>query len=59
MNQIKYLKEQYGTKNNFLSKVTGIPEPRLSRLSKLDDEQYIAKVYADEYIKLNRIIESK
>lgn len=59
MNQVKYLKETYGTKNKFLSKVTGISEPRLSRLSKLSDEEYIAKVYADEYIKLNRIIEAK
>jgi|DEB0MinimDraft_10_1074344.scaffolds.fasta_scaffold06560_10 hypothetical protein len=59
MNQVKYLKETYGTKNKFLSKVTNISEPRLSRLSKLSDEEYIAKVYADEYIKLNRIIEAK
>jgi len=59
MNQIKYLRKTYGTKNNFLSKVTGISEPRLSRLSKLDDEQYINKVYAHEYIKLNRIIEAE
>jgi hypothetical protein len=59
MNQIKYLKKQYGTKNKFLSKVTGISEPRISRLSKLDDKEYVAKVYADEYIKLNRIIEAE
>jgi hypothetical protein len=59
MNQIKYLKRKYGTKNKFLSKVTGISEPRLSRLSKLDNDEYIAKVYADEYIKLNRIIEAE
>ena len=54
MNQIKYLKTRCGTSHKFLSEMTGISEPRLSRLSKLDDKEYMSKVYANEYLKLNK-----
>lgn len=59
MNQIKYLVDKKGLKQKDIALVTGISEPRVSKLKTYSDSEYLNKVYASEHNTLKRIVNAQ
>ena len=56
MNQIKHLIREKGMEQKQISERIGISEQRISKLKRLNDKQYMYKVYGAELMLLDVLI---
>jgi len=59
MNQIKHLIREKGMGQKQISERIGISEQRISKLKKLDNQEYMYKVYGAELLLLDALIQEQ
>ena len=59
MNQIKHLILEKGMEQKQISERVGISEQRISKLKKLNDLEYMYKVYGAELLLLDALIQEQ
>jgi len=59
MNQIKHLIREKGMEQKQISERIGITEQRISKLKKLDNQEYMYKVYGAELLLLDALIQEQ
>jgi predicted XRE-type DNA-binding protein len=59
MNQIKHLIREKGMEQKQISERIGISEQRISKLKKLDNQEYMYKVYGAELLLLDALIQEQ
>ena len=59
MNQIKHLIRHKGMEQKQISERVGISEQRISKLKRLNDKEYMYKVYGAELLLLDALIQEQ